>query len=168
MNETGILIAGLWDLIEYIQKGVRTEDQAKHSMLKIPPALPLAFQDLILFFILVSRPVDAETESWSNVRRDLYENCARQLSEGTEQLLLMVHADVYRARAGFEALDSETLLMLIIENLLAVSSTEGEGEGEFHLTEMYSEYTSKIVRRSQHRSRMIEDLTVPASFSNLL
>lgn len=125
---------------------MRTADETKHSMLRLPPALLLAFKDLILFFIMISRPVEDKTESWSNIRSDVYQNCARLLSQGTKQLVSMVHTDVYQASAGFEALESETLLMLIIENLLAASSTEGE----FHLTELYSEYTSKIVCRNQY------------------
>lgn len=143
LKDTRVLLLGLWDLVEYIQYGVRTEDRTEHPMLRIPPALRLAFKDLILFFILISRPVDAETEFWSDIRRNLYERCIRRLSEGPKQIFLMMHT---QGRAGFEALDSETLLMLVIENVLAASSTEDE----FHLTELYSKYTSNIVCRSQY------------------
>lgn len=143
LKETRILLSGLWNLMEYIQNGVRTEDRTEHPMLRIPPALRLAFRDIILFSILISRPVDAETELWRAIRRDMYERCTRRLSEGAKQLFSMMHT---QARAGLEALDSETLLMLIIENILVAASTEDE----FHLTEMYSKYTSNIVRRGQY------------------
>lgn len=80
LNQTGALLSGRWKLIEHIQKGVRTEDRTERLMLKIPPALPLAFKDLILFFILIRRPVHARTESLSSIRRNLYDNCVQLLS----------------------------------------------------------------------------------------
>ena len=60
--------------------------------------------------------------------------------EGRKQLLLMIHTDDYRDSSGFQAVDSEALVSLILANLISAMSTEGD----FHLTEVYAEYTNKI------------------------
>lgn len=52
----------------------------------------------------------------------------------------MVHTDDYRDSSGFQAVDSEALLSLILANLISSMSTNGD----FHLTEVYAEYTTKI------------------------
>ena len=69
-----------------------------------------------------------------------FDECEGLLIEGRKQLILMIHTDDYRESAGFQAVDSEALISLILANLVSYLSTERE----FHLTEVYSEYTTKI------------------------
>lgn len=69
-----------------------------------------------------------------------FDDCEGLLVEGRKQLLLMIHTDDYRDFSGFRAVDSEALVSLILANLISTMSTEGN----FHLTEVYAEYTTKI------------------------
>ena len=72
--------------------------------------------------------------------RSTFDDCEGLLVEGRKQLLLMIHTDDYRF--GFQAVDSEALLSLILANLISSMSREGD----FHLTEVYAEYTTTIQR----------------------
>lgn len=69
-----------------------------------------------------------------------FDDCEGLLVEGRKQLLLMIHTDDYRDSSGFQAVDSEALLSLILANSISTLSTEGD----FHLTEVYAEYTTRI------------------------
>ena len=72
--------------------------------------------------------------------RSTFDDCEGLLVEGRKQLLLMIHTDDYRDSSGFEAVDAEALLSLILANLISSMSTNDD----FHLTEVYAEYTTKI------------------------
>ena len=72
--------------------------------------------------------------------RTAFDDCEGLLVEGRKQLLLMIHTDDYRHSSSFQAVDSEALLSLVLANLISsISSNE-----DFHLTDVYAEYTNNI------------------------
>ena len=85
-----------------------------------------------------------------------FEDCEGLLVEGQRQLILMIHTDDYRETAGFQAVDSEALLSLIFANLVENLSRDTK----FHLTDIYSEYTSKIqsVVRDKASVKVYDDI----------
>lgn len=72
--------------------------------------------------------------------RSAFDDCERLLVEGRKQLLLMIHTDDYRDASGFQAVDAEALLSLILANLNYSMSTNDD----FQLTDVYAEYTTNI------------------------
>lgn len=120
--------------------GVRAEDGSNQQRYQIPRALPAAFQHLVMLLIVISSISNWSDYSWIQMQTT-FDDCESLLVEGRKQLLLMIHTDDYRQSSGFQAVDSEALLCLILANLNSTLSTEG---GDFHLTEVYSEYTNKI------------------------
>ena len=72
--------------------------------------------------------------------RSAFDDCEGLLVEGRKQLLLMIHTDDYRHSSGFQAVDSEALLSLVLANLISSMSANGD----FHLTDVYAEYTNNI------------------------
>lgn len=126
-------------MIRSIQMGVRTDDGSKQARYQIPRALPVAFQHLVMLLVVISNIADWSEYSWMQMESN-FDNCESLLVEGRKQLILMIHTDDYRESAGFQAVDSEALLSLILANLVDNLSTERE----FHLTEIYSEYTTKV------------------------
>ena len=132
----------LWeinDLVRSIQMGVRTDDGSKQARYQIPRALPAAFQHLVMLLVVSSTVSDWSDHSW-NQMQTAFDECEGFFIEGRKQLILMIHTDDYRESAGFQAVDSEALLSLVLANLVSNLSTERE----FHLTEVYSEYTTRI------------------------
>ena len=136
------ITARLWalnDLVRSIQMGVRTDDGSKQARYQIPRALPAAFQHLVMLLVVSSTVSDWSEHSWNQLQT-AFDECEGLLIEGRKQLILMIHTDDYRESAGFQAVDSEALLSLVLANLISHLSTERE----FHLTEVYSEYTTRI------------------------
>lgn len=127
------------NLIRSIQMGVRAEDGSKQQRYQIPRALPAAFQHLVLLLVVISSISNWSEYSWTQMQ-SAFDDCEGLLVEGRKQLLLMIHTDDYRDSSGFQAVDSEALVSLILANLISTMSTEGD----FHLTEVYAEYTTKI------------------------
>ena len=127
------------DLIHSIQMGVRAEDGSKQQRYQIPRALPAAFQHLVLLLVVIGSISNWSEYSWSQMR-SAFDDCEGLLVEGRKQLLLMIHTDDYRDSSGFQAVDAEALLSLILANLISSMSTNGD----FHLTEVYAEYTNRI------------------------
>ena len=132
-------LSEICSLIHSIQMGVRAEDGSKQQRYQIPRALPAAFQHLVLLLVVIGSISDWSEYSWSQMRA-AFDDCETLLIEGRKQLLLMVHTDDYRDSSGFQAVDSEALLSLILANLISSMSTNDD----FHLTEVYAEYTTKI------------------------
>lgn len=132
-------LSEIYNLIQSIQMGVRAEDGSKQQRYQIPRALPAAFQHLVLLLVVISSISNWSEYSWSQMQ-STFDDCEGLLVEGRKQLLLMIHTDDYRDSSGFQAVDSEALVSLILENLISTMSTEGD----FHLTEVYSEYTTRI------------------------
>ena len=132
-------LSEIHDLIHSIQMGVRAEDGSKQQRYQIPRALPAAFQHLVLLLVVIG-----SISNWSDYSRDqmrsAFDDCEGLLVEGRKQLLLMIHTDDYRDSSGFQAVDAEALLSLILANLISSMSTNDD----FHLTEVYAEYTNKI------------------------
>lgn len=132
-------LSEIYNLIQSIQMGVRAEDGSKQQRYQIPRALPAAFQHLVLLLVVISSISNWSEYSWSQMQ-STFDDCEGLLVEGRKQLLLMIHTDDYRDSSGFQAVDSEALVSLILANLISTMSTEGD----FHLTEVYSEYTTRI------------------------
>lgn len=130
-------LSEICNLIQSIQMGVRAEDGSKQQRYQIPRALPAAFQRLVLLLVVISSISNWSEYSW-NQMRSTFDDCEGLLVEGRKQLLLMIHTDDYRF--GFQAVNSEALLSLILANLISSMSPEGD----FHLTEVYAEYTTRI------------------------
>lgn len=126
-------------LLRSIQLGVRTDDGSKQARYQIPRALPAAFQHIVISLVIIGSIENWSDYSWDEMRA-AFDDCETLLIEGRKQLILMIHTDDYRESAGFQAVDSEALLSLILANLVDNLSTETD----FHLTEIYSEYTTKI------------------------
>ena len=127
-------LAALWTSICDIQTEIQSEDEAKPPRYRIPPALPAAFQYLVMFFVLASSP------SHESAANEKYRCCQTSLIEAKRQLVSMIHTLDYGGRAGFEAVNSEALVGLVFSNLLSRISPNGE----YDLTEIYSEYTTKL------------------------
>lgn len=132
-------LSEICSLVQSIQMGVRAEDGSKQQRYQIPRALPAAFQHLVLLLVVISSTSNWSEYSWSQMQ-STFDDCEGLLVEGRKQLLLMIHTDDYRDSSGFQAVDSEALVSLILANLISTMSTEGD----FHLTEVYAEYTTKI------------------------
>ena len=75
---------------------------------------------------------------------DSFFECKDSLLMARNQLLLMVHTADYRESAGFEAIEPEALLAVILNNLLNTS----HAKGNLDLTEIYTEHAAKLVRTS--------------------
>ena len=132
-------LSEIHDLIHSIQMGVRAEDGSKQQRYQIPRALPAAFQHLVLLLVVIGS-ISNWSEYSRNQMRSAFDDCEGLLVEGRKQLLLMIHTDDYRDSSGFQAVDAEALLSLILANLISSMSTNDD----FHLTEVYAEYTTKI------------------------
>lgn len=135
--------------------GVRTEDGSKQARYQIPKALPTAFQHLVLLLILIGSTSEWSEYSWIQMQKT-FDDCESFLIESRKQLILMIHTDDYREAAGFQAVDAEALLSLILANLIDNLSTERD----FHLTEIYSEYTTKVqaMVRDQASVKVYDDI----------
>ena len=151
-------LSEIYNLIQSIQMGVRAEDGSKQQRYQIPRALPAAFQHLVLLLVVISSISNWSEYSWSQMQ-STFDDCEGLLVEGRKQLLLMIHTDDYRDSSGFQAVDSEALVSLILANLISTMSTEGD----FHLTEVYSEYTTRI---HQCKGDVIADLASLQSHAN--
>ncbi|KAK0513496.1 hypothetical protein JMJ35_004482 [Cladonia borealis] len=127
-------LAALWTSICNIQTEIQSEDETKQPRYRIPPALPAAFQYLVMFFVLASSP------SHESAAYERYRCCQSSLIEAKRQLVSMIHTLDYGGRAGFEAVNYEALVGLAFSNLLSRISPNGE----YDLTEIYSEYTTKL------------------------
>lgn len=127
-------LSALWTLIYHIQTGIQGEDEAQKPRYRIPPALPAAFQYLVMFFVLASSP------SHESAVSEIYKRCMMSLIESKKQLMFMIHTLDYGGRAGFEAVNCECLLALVFSNLISRISENGDHD----LTEIYSEYTTKL------------------------
>ena len=134
-------LSEICNLIQSIQVGVRAEDGGKQQRYQIPRALPAAFQHLVLLLVVISSISNWSDYSWGQMR-SAFDDCESYLVEGRKQLLLMIHTDDYRDSSGFQAVDSEALLSLILANLISSMSPNGD----FQLTEVYAEYTTDIQR----------------------
>ena len=119
--------------------GVRAEDGSKQQRYQIPRALPAAFLHLVLLLVVISTTSNWSEYSWSQMQSS-FDDCEGLLVEGRKQLLLMIHTDDYRDSSGFQAVDSEALVSLILANLISSMSTGGD----FDLTDVYAEYTTEI------------------------
>ena len=126
-------------MIYGIQMGVRAEDGSKQQRYQIPRALPAAFQHLVSLLVVISNIWDWSDYSW-NQMQSTFDDCESLLVDGRKQLLLMIHTDDYRDSSSFQAVDSDALVSLILANLISTMSTEGD----FHLTEVYAQYTNTI------------------------
>ncbi len=150
-----IRLSELYNLIRSIQMGVRTDDGSKQARYQIPKALPAAFQHLVLLLVLIGSTSEWSEYSWNQMQKT-FDDCESLLVESRKQLILMIHTDDYREAAGFQAVDSEALLSLILANLVDNLSTERD----FHLTEVYSEYTTKVqaMVRDQASVKVYDDI----------
>ena len=159
LNYVRSRLSEICNLIQSIQMGVRTEDGSKQQRYQIPRALPAAFQHLVLLLVVISSISNWSEYSWSQMQ-STFDDCEGLLVEGRKQLLLMIHTDDYRDSSGFQAVDSEALVSLILANLISTMSTEGD----FHLTEVYSEYTTRIhgVVRDSASVKVIYSQSMPA------
>ena len=148
-------LSELYDLIHSIQMGVRTDDGMKQPRYQIPKALPAAFQHLVSGLVLIGSVSEWSDYSWNQMHKT-FDECESYLIESRKQLILMIHTDDYREAAGFQAVDSEALLALILCNLVDNLSTERD----FHLTDVYSEYTTKIqaMVRDQASVKVYDDI----------
>lgn len=151
----GLRLAEMCVLLRSIQMGVRTDDGSKQARYQIPRALPAAFQHLVMSLVIISNIEDWSDYSWSQMQ-SAFNDCESLLVEGRKQLILMIHTDDFRESAGFQAVDSEALLSLILANLVDNLSTERD----FRLTEIYSEYTTSIqsVVRDQASVKVYDDI----------
>ena len=151
---TGRLL-DIHDLVRSIQLGVRTDDGSKQARYQIPRALPAAFQHLVMLLVVASTVQNWSDHSWNQMLAT-FDECESLFIEGRKQLILMIHTDDYRESAGFQAVDSEALLSLVLANLISHLSEERE----FHLTEVYSEYTTRIqsVVRDQASVKVYDDI----------
>lgn len=70
--------------------------------------------------------------------------CLESLSERRAQLRRMIFTFDQQDCAGYEAIESTTLLSVIIGNLLEMSSSGGK----FDLTQMYTERTADMVSKT--------------------
>ena len=158
-------LSEIYNLIQSIQMGVRAEDGSKQQRYQIPRALPAAFQHLVLLLVVISNISNWSEYSWSQMQ-STFDDCEGLLVEGRKQLLLMIHTDDYRDSSGFQAVDSEALVSLILANLISSMSTEGD----FHLTEVYSEYTTRIhsVVRDSASVKVMPSQTLPAYSHTLI
>ena len=136
LRSLGLCLKELYLLIRDIHMGVEADDGSKHAHFHIPQALPAAFQQLIVFFV-ISGATSNETATMLK-----FEECKALLVEGRKQLIQMVHTPDFRGRVGFEAVDPEALLALMMSNMMSKISIENGTD----LTDVYSEYTLKLQR----------------------
>lgn len=130
----------LYLLIRGIHMGVEAGDGSKHGHFHIPQALPAAFQQLLAFLVISSSTTGSTSNETAIALK--FEECKALLIEGRKQLIQMVHTPDFRGRVGFEAVDPEALLALMMSNLTSKISIENE----IDLTDVYSEYTLKLQR----------------------
>ena len=125
--------------------GVRGVEGQRKVHYQIPRALPTAFQRLVMLLVAGSATILSVSLPQYQSRFQIFERCCleceQSMLDGRNQLILMVHTDDYREHAGYEAVDSAALLSIMMRNLLDVSHKKSN----FHLTDIYSEYTAKIV-----------------------
>ena len=132
-------LSEICSLIQSIQMGVRAKDGSKPQQYQIPGALRAAFQHLVLWLVVIGSISKWSDDSKSQMQ-STFDDCEDLLVQGRMQLLSMIHTDDFRGASGFQAVDSEALLSLILANLSSTLSTEGD----FHLTEVYADYTTRI------------------------
>lgn len=88
-----------------------------------------------MFFVLASSPSCGSAAFVEKLKC-----CKTSLIEAKKQLMLMIHILDYDGRAGYEAVNYEALLALIFSNLMSRICEDGQPD----LTEVYSEYTTKL------------------------
>ncbi|KAG8534324.1 uncharacterized protein KY384_001168 [Bacidia gigantensis] len=152
-NDLNDLEARLWSFLKLIQSmllGVRTVDRQHKVHYQMPRALPTAFRHLVMVFVTAQARLKSRGRPENIMHCQMFEKslaeCGQCLLEGRNQLILMVHTDDYRERAGYEAIDSTALLSTMMRNLMERSLTKDK----LHITELYSEYTTKIQSLVRH------------------
>ena len=146
----------LWNLIWNIHRGVGDLDEMHRTQYRLPKALLPAFQQLIVYLAAKSTYLNAmdprQRVRASKIVEDSFYECKDSLLMARNQLLLMVHTADYRESAGFEAIEPEALLAIIMSNLLNISHVKGS----LNLTEIYTEHAARLVRTnypSTYRNR---------------
>ena len=142
LHNVSLHLEKLWDLIQDLHKG-RCNENSNEQAIHIPQALPAAFQQLVMFFVLSSSPGNLETATVTS-----FENCKALLLEGKKQLILMTYTFDVRGGVDFKTVDPQTLMALMMSNLVTKISPEGECD----LTEVYSEYAMDIQHMVRERA----------------
>ena len=136
------------DIVKYIQNGVSPGSvEVEQFRYQIPKALFEAFTRLVMIFVLYSSVGSAvehgSAAKLTRVAMGCVQQCKQLLIKGKNQLILMIHTDDDGERVSYEALEPETTIALVMENLVECSFQTREYEMD--LAELYSEYMSHLV-----------------------
>ena len=141
----------LWKFLKSVRRirfGVRDVTGRREVYHQLPKALPTAFRRLVMFLVAVAaRSSNSNPKAHELCCQSIHKSsceCEQFLREGMDQLFLMMYTDDYRDRAGYEAIDSSSLLGSMMSNLLEISCDMDS----FHMTDLYKEYTVKLVSKT--------------------
>jgi len=135
-------------MIEYIQNCMSPGDDGQRKRRqRIPPALFEAFSQLVMFFVFhgLARATTNKKDlgELSDAGSRCTDRCRGVLIEARHQLIVSLHTEDDGARVSYEALESETILALVVENLLGNPLKLDNVNTE--IVEAYSEYMSELV-----------------------
>jgi hypothetical protein len=141
-------------MIEYIQNCISPGGDGPQKLrYRIPPALFEAFSNLVMFFVFhgltraTTNTKDVEELKGAGIK--CADQCRDLLIEARHQLIVSLHTEDDGARVSYEALESETILALVMENLLGNPLKLDTVNTE--IVEAYSEYMSELVRTTALR-----------------
>ena len=147
-------------MIQSIQDEVRKPNGDHPLQYSLPNALLTAFRRLVLVFVNFGVYLkckvfrDPRAVECYRVFKNHALGCEQSLLEGRTQLRSMTYIYDHRDHAGYETIDSTTLLSVIIGNLTGISSSGGK----FDLTWMYTDMTAKMVSKIVPAQTTIRDL----------
>ena len=137
-----------WTILRSIHSGAQNVDQEDSIGYLLPRSLVPAFQALVMMFVAAGSQLTAETAQESQLLTfmfdDTFAKCEQYLVDGRSEFMQMIHTNDYEEHAVYEAVGPAAIVTLMIRNLLNSSLDKSK----FHVTDIYSEYTVKMVRNS--------------------
>ena len=157
-------------MIQSIQDEVRRPKEGHPHQYSLPNALITAFRRLVMVFVgfgvylkcMVNYfGIYLDQPSWVLRPHECYRvfknhalGCEQSLSEGRIKLHSMPYKYDHRDHAGYEPIDSTTLLSVIIDNLTEISSSGAK----YDLTRMYTDMTAKMVSKRVSAQSTFRDI----------
>ena len=135
-------------MIEHIINDLSpSNDEQQKLRYQIPHALFKAFTNIVMFYILhgLARVEGHPTygPELSVAGNKCTDRCNDLLTQGLHQLLVILHTDDDGAIVSYEPLDSETIMALVMENLL--DNPLRVKTREIEISELYTVYISELV-----------------------
>ena len=165
-------LSRLDEQVRGVQLGMRANDGSHPRLFQLPVSFRGAFQQLLMLFVIAGNMADLCESNISNphfVPRDrielIFEGCSKNLIQARTDIIKMIYSDESDGSVGSLAINSESLLSLILANLVFHSS---ESQA-FSLTGIYRDHTTKLrslvrnrayVRVHDHIPLLIEELEV--------